>query len=37
MKFLKLFEPLKIKNVEIRNRNHLVLPAMALNFTLKGD
>jgi len=34
MKFVKLFEPLKIKNVEIRNR--LVLPAMALNFTPNG-
>jgi 2,4-dienoyl-CoA reductase (NADPH2) len=31
MKFVKLFEPLKIKNVEIRNR--FVLPAMALNFS----
>ena len=35
MKFVKLLEPLKIKNVEIRNR--LILPALALNFTLKGD
>jgi len=31
MKFIKLFEPLKIRDVEIRNR--LVLPAMALNFS----
>lgn len=34
MKFVKLFEPLKIRNVEIRNR--FVLPAMALNYTPKG-
>lgn len=34
MKFVKLFEPLKIRNVEIRNR--IVLPAMALNYTPKG-
>ncbi len=34
MKFVKLFEPLKIKNVEIRNR--IVLPAMALNYTPDG-
>jgi 2,4-dienoyl-CoA reductase (NADPH2) len=34
MKFIKLFEPLKIKNLEIRNR--IVLPAMALNFTPDG-
>ena len=34
MKFVKLFEPLTIKNVEIRNR--FVLPAMALNFTPTG-
>ena len=34
MKFVKLFEPLTIKNVEIINR--FVLPAMALNFTPTG-
>ncbi|MFX1302827.1 MAG: FAD-dependent oxidoreductase [Promethearchaeota archaeon] len=34
MKFVKLFEPLKIGNVEIRNR--IVLPAMALNYTPNG-
>ncbi|MFX1313292.1 MAG: NADH:flavin oxidoreductase, partial [Promethearchaeota archaeon] len=34
MKFIKLFEPLKINNIEIRNR--FVLPAMALNFTPTG-
>ena len=31
MKFVKLFEPLKIREVEIRNR--IVMPAMALNFS----
>lgn len=34
MKFLKLFEPIEIKNVEIRNR--IVMPAMALNFSRDG-
>ncbi len=35
MKFVKLYEPLMIKDVEIRNR--FVLPAMALNFTPNGS
>ncbi|TFG23886.1 MAG: NADH:flavin oxidoreductase [Promethearchaeota archaeon] len=34
MKFVKLFEPFKIKNLEIRNR--IVMPAMALNFSRDG-
>ncbi|MFX1374860.1 MAG: FAD-dependent oxidoreductase [Promethearchaeota archaeon] len=34
MKFVKLFEPLKIGNLEIQNR--IVLPAMALNYTPNG-
>ena len=34
MKFLKLFEPFEIKNLEIRNR--IVMPAMALNFSQDG-
>jgi len=34
MKFVKLFEPLKIRDMEIRNR--IVLPAMALNYTPDG-
>lgn len=34
MKFIKLFEPIKVKNVEIRNR--IVMPAMALNFSRDG-
>ncbi|KKK45878.1 hypothetical protein LCGC14_0875920 [marine sediment metagenome] len=31
MKFVKLFEPLKLRNTEIRNR--IIMPAMALNFS----
>ena len=31
MKFVKLFEPLKLRNMEIRNR--IIMPAMALNFS----
>jgi len=31
MKFIKLFEPLKIRDVEFRNR--IVMPAMALNYS----
>jgi len=34
MKFVKLFEPLKIGNTEIKNR--IVMPAMALNYTPNG-
>jgi 2,4-dienoyl-CoA reductase (NADPH2) len=34
MKFLKLFEPFEIKNLEVRNR--IVMPAMALNFSRDG-
>ncbi|MFW9950609.1 MAG: FAD-dependent oxidoreductase [Candidatus Thorarchaeota archaeon] len=34
MKFVKLFEPFKIKNEEIKNR--IVMPAMALNFSRDG-
>jgi len=35
MKFVKLFEPFKIKDLEIRNR--IVMPAMALNFSRDGE
>ncbi|KKN45806.1 hypothetical protein LCGC14_0679340 [marine sediment metagenome] len=31
MKFVKLFEPLKLRKMEIRNR--IIMPAMALNFS----
>jgi len=34
MKFMKLFEPFNIKNVEMKNR--IVMPAMALNFSRDG-
>ena len=34
MKFVKLFEPLNIKDLDIRNR--IVMPAMALNFSRDG-
>ncbi|MHA1466764.1 MAG: NADH:flavin oxidoreductase, partial [Promethearchaeota archaeon] len=34
MKLVKLFEPLKIGNIEIKNR--IVMPAMALNYTPQG-
>ena len=34
MKLVKLFEPLKIGNIEIKNR--VVMPAMALNYTPQG-
>ncbi|MHA1727626.1 MAG: oxidoreductase [Promethearchaeota archaeon] len=35
MKFIKLFEPLKIKDVEIRNR--IVMPALGLGYTPTGE
>jgi 2,4-dienoyl-CoA reductase (NADPH2) len=34
MKFVKLFESFKVKNLEVRNR--IVMPAMALNFSRDG-
>ncbi|MFX1294938.1 MAG: FAD-dependent oxidoreductase [Promethearchaeota archaeon] len=35
MKFIKLFESFMIQNIEIRNR--IVMPAMALNFSVDGS
>ncbi|MFX1324889.1 MAG: FAD-dependent oxidoreductase, partial [Promethearchaeota archaeon] len=35
MKFIKLFEPLKIQNLEIKNR--IVMPALGLGYTRKGE
>jgi len=34
MKLVKLFEPLKIGNIEIKNK--IIMPAMALNYTPQG-
>ncbi|MFX1281188.1 MAG: FAD-dependent oxidoreductase [Promethearchaeota archaeon] len=35
MKLIKLFEPLKIQNLEIKNR--IVMPALGLGYTPKGE
>lgn len=35
MKFIKLFEPFKIQNLEIKNR--IVMPALGLGYTPKGE
>ncbi|MFX1454450.1 MAG: FAD-dependent oxidoreductase [Promethearchaeota archaeon] len=35
MKLIKLFEPLKIQNLEIRNR--IVMPSLGLGYTPKGE
>ena len=35
MKLIKLFEPLKIQDLEIKNR--IVMPALGLGYTPKGE